>query len=68
MDGIAVKTTYAPARPKGANYTTTTDYEGTELRRPPGVDHARFRAFELPSRMGNYLYYPNGDVKCVETP
>lgn len=65
MNDFAIKKPYAPARPRGATHIQPDAYDGAELKRPPGVDHARFVAFELPSRMGDKLYYPNGDVKCV---
>jgi hypothetical protein len=65
MNDFAVKKPYALARPRGATYTQPDAYDGAELKRPPGVGPARFVAFELPSRVGNKLYYPNGDVRCV---
>jgi len=40
-------------------------YTGPELRRPAGVDAARFAAFALPSRQGTRLYYPDGRVEVV---
>lgn len=38
------------------------DYQGTELRRNPGFADERFHAYELPSRMGNKLFCPDGRV------
>jgi hypothetical protein len=40
-------------------------YDGRELRRNPGISAARFTAFELPSRWGKELRYPNGHVEAV---
>ena len=37
-------------------------YECPELGRNPGLTDDRFTAFELPSRRGNKLYYPDGRV------
>ncbi len=39
------------------------DYQGTELRRSPGLPAGRYRALELPSRMGDRLHYPDGRVE-----
>lgn len=38
------------------------DYHGQELLRNPGIGPERFTAFELPSRVGDRLYYPDGRV------
>lgn len=35
-------------------------YQGTELQRTPGIPDGRMRAFDLPSRRGRWLHYPNG--------
>lgn len=51
--------------------TTTTDkpyevpywnYQGNELKPDPGIPAERMRAFALPSRMGDWLHYPDGRV------
>lgn len=41
---------------------TTGTYAGTELQRNPGIGPERYAAFDLPSRMGNRLHYPDGRV------
>ncbi len=37
-------------------------YQGTELHRDTGVPGSRFMAFDLPSRVGDWLHYPDGRV------
>ena len=37
-------------------------YQGTELHRDTGVPGSRFLAFDLPSRVGAKLHYPDGRV------
>lgn len=41
-------------------------YDGAELRRNVGIPPDRFRAFELPSRMGNWLHWPDGRITAVD--
>lgn len=41
---------------------STSHYAGTELQRNPGIGPERYAAFELPSRMGDRLHYPDGRV------
>jgi hypothetical protein len=50
------RTTEPPFKPPHGNY------QGTELQRTPGIPDGRMRAFDLPSRMGNRLHYPDGRV------
>jgi len=38
------------------------DYQGLELKRIPGMAYGRLRAFDLPSRVGRHLHYPDGRV------
>lgn len=54
-------------RPVGADHAQRDVYDGADLRRPVSVDPARFLAFKPPSRMGNRLYYPNGDVRWIDS-
>lgn len=42
------------------------DYHGQELRRNPGIGPERFVAFELPSRVGNRLHWPDGRVTPLD--
>lgn len=41
-------------------------YAGTELLRAPGVTAGRFVAFDLPSRVGERLYFPDGRVTRLD--
>lgn len=36
------------------------DYQGHELHRNAGVTEGRFAAFTKPSRVGDWLHYPDG--------
>lgn len=38
-------------------------YQGMELKRNEGIPADRYRAFDLPSRVGDKLYYPDGRVE-----
>ena len=35
-------------------------YQGTELKPDPSIAPERMRAFDLPSRMGDWLHFPDG--------
>lgn len=62
MDIARTKTVSPYSKPERTNPPAPqerTQYDGKELRRPAGVDPARFRAFELPSRVGSNLVYPH---------
>ena len=41
-------------------------YDGAELQRMPGLTADRYEAFELPSRIGNWLYYRDGRKERVD--
>lgn len=43
-------------------------YRGTELKRSPGLPAGRYRALDLPSRMGDRLHYPDGRVEPFPEP
>lgn len=36
------------------------DYQGTELKPDPSIRPERMHAFTLPSRVGDWLYFPDG--------
>ena len=38
-------------------------YQGTELQPTPGIGPERFAAYALPSRIGDWLHYPDGRVE-----
>ena len=38
------------------------NYQGIELRPVEGIPAERMHAFTLPSRMNNWLHYPDGRV------
>jgi len=48
------------------NSTTIGHYDGAELGRNAGLMPGRFTAYDLPSRMGRKLYYPDGRVEEVK--
>jgi hypothetical protein len=50
----------SPATAKGSPYSAP------ELKRNPGIDPARFVAFDLPSRVGQRLYWPGGRVTALD--
>ena len=50
-------------KPTGQPYTPPPwDYQGTELNTNPSIPTARLHAFTLPSRMNDWLHYPDGRV------
>ena len=52
------------SRPKPERGTNDTDsYKCPELDCTPGIPQARFQAFQLPSRRGDLLHYPDGRVE-----
>ncbi|MDT0140178.1 hypothetical protein [Acidovorax sp. PRC11] len=44
------------------------DYQGAELQRSRGLPAGRYRALDLPSRMGDRLHYPDGRVEPFPEP
>ena len=44
-------------------HTNTDNYHCPELARNPGIPIARYAAYDLPSRAGDWLYYPDGRVE-----
>jgi len=60
------KITTAPRERPISNATARDRYDGAELRRSPGLTPGRFAAFDLPSRMGNRLYFPNGHMETLK--
>lgn len=51
-----------------SNANSSETYQGTELARNPGVPASRFAAFDLPSRVGNRLHFPDGRIEEVPQP
>lgn len=50
-----------PKPERGSNRST--DYQCPELNRTPGIPDSRFRAFDLPSRANDLLFYPDGRIE-----
>lgn len=44
-------------------HLSASDYQGRELQRNAGVTDGRFEAFTKPSRVGDWLHYPDGTKK-----
>lgn len=44
-------------------HLSSSNYQGHELHRNAGVPDARFAAFTKPSRVGDWLHYPDGTKK-----
>lgn len=43
-------------------------YSGVELQRNPGITAERYAAFQLPSRVGDRLHWPDGRTTRVTDP
>lgn len=52
--------THRTIQPAAAPSSRPNGYPCPELARVPGVTADRFVAFSLPSRVGNWLHYPDG--------
>lgn len=55
-----------PKPERGSNKSA--DYQCPELDRTAGIPASRFAAFDLPSRAGDLLYYPDGRVTPFPSP
>lgn len=64
LDGQAGST---PANARAFRNTTRTpgNYSGAELQRNQGIGAERYAAFDLPSRMGDRLHYPDGRIEAM---
>jgi hypothetical protein len=53
----------SPRTPARSISVSRVHYQGTELQATPGIGPERFAAFALPSRVGDWLHYPDGRVE-----
>jgi hypothetical protein len=57
------KEPYIPSMPSSRHINLHSEpYTCPELKRNPGIPAERFRAYELPSRIGDQLIYPKGVI------
>jgi hypothetical protein len=67
-------TTYSLPQENAAAHRSITNshaggtYSGVELQRNPGITAERYVAFQLPSRVGDRLHWPDGRTTRVTDP